>query len=173
MSNVLACVAAAALALAASAGASGAAQPAPTCPSADRHRLVSSRPGAGRELVPPGAGSVLLCRYSGMFNGIGPRLPAYRLQGRDLVDDAATVAGIAREIDSLPRSTAPIACPADFGRAIVASFRYASGPQDPVTIALDGCFGAGNGRVSRVGLSESWYRFVNGLAARTGLHLPG
>jgi hypothetical protein len=150
------------------AGASGTG---PACPAADRHTVLSARPGATRELVPPGARAVLLCRYSGMYRGIGPRAPAFLLQGHDLIDGAATLASMTRRIDSLPRITTPIACPAGFGTAIVARFRYAAGPDDPVTIALDGCLDASNGHVSRVGLSASWYAFVKHLAALTGLRL--
>ena len=98
-----------------------------------------------RQLVAPGARAVLLCRYSGTHDGIGPRLAPFRLQASHLIGDPATVAGMARELDSLARITAPSACPAGFGAAIVAHFRYPAGPEDPVTIALDGCLEAGTG----------------------------
>lgn len=149
------------------AGASGTG---PACPASDRHALVSVRAGAVRELVPPGARAVLLCRYSGIYHGIGPRTPAYLLLGHDLVNGATTVASMTRELDSLPHITAPIACPASFGTAIVAHFRYASGPDDPVTIQVDGCYGASNGHVNRLAISTSGYAFVTHLAALTGLH---
>lgn len=150
------------------AGASGTG---PACASSDPHPTVSARAGAARQLVPPGAVEVLLCRYSGFYHGIGPRTPAFRLQAHDLIERAATVTSMTRELDSLPRLTAPIACPAGFGTAIVARFRYATGPADPVTIALDGCLDASNGHVSRVSLSASWFAFVDHLAALTGLRL--
>ncbi len=144
----------------------------PVCPPADRHAVLSTRTGTTRELVPPGARAVLLCRYSGMYHGIGPRVPAFLLQGHALIEDATTVASMTHELDTLPRVTVPIACPASFGTAIVAYFRYRAGPDDPVTIALDGCLGASNGHVSRVAISASGYAFVRHLAALTGLHFP-
>ncbi len=164
------CVASVTAALAPSAWVSDA-QPASACPGADRHAVASTRPGATRELVPPGAQAVLLCRYSGTYDGIGPRLRAFRIQAHELIENAGTVASMARELDSLPRVTTPIACPASFGTAIVAYFRYAAGPEDPVTIALDGCRDASNGHVNRVALSASGYAFVRHLAALTGLRL--
>ena len=147
------------------------AQTASACSQTDPQTLVSTRPGATRELVPRGAREVLLCRYSGSSHGVGPRTPAFRLQARAVVESAATVAGMATELDSLPRITAPIACPAGFGTAIVAHFRCATGPEDPVTVALDGCITASNGHVSRVALSASCYAFVKHLAVLTGLQL--
>jgi len=168
VTRFLLCVASAAAALGMSAWVSDA-QPASACPGADRHALVSARPGATRKLVPPGARAVLLCRYSGMYDGIGPRLPAFLLQAHDLIESAATVASMTRELDSLPRVTGPIACPASFGTAIVAHFRYEAGPEDPVTIALDGCLGAANGHVQRSAESSAGFDFVKHLAALTGL----
>ena len=150
----------------------GASATGPACARTDPNTAVSTRAGAARELVPPGAVEVLLCRYSGFYHGVGPRTPAFRLQAHDLIERTATVASMTRELDSLPRLTTPIACPAGFGTAIVARFTYASGPQDPVTIALDGCLDASNGHVSRVSLSASWYAFVRRLAALTGLNIP-
>ena len=147
------------------------AQTASACSQTDPQTLVSTRAGATRELVPPGAHTVLLCRYSGYSHGAGPRTRPFRLQASAVIESAATVAGMTSELDSLPRITAPIACPAGFGAAIVAHFRYATEPQDPVTVALDGCLTASNGHVSRVVLSASWYAFVKHLAAVTGLSL--
>ena len=170
MTRFLLCIALVAAALGVSAWASDA-QTTSACPQTDPRTLVSTRPGAARELVPLGARTVLLCRYSGFYHGIGPRTPAFRLQARAVIESAATVAHMASELDSLPRITAPIACPAGFGTAIVVHFRYVTGPQDPVTVALDGCLTASNGHVSRVGLSASWYAFVKHLAALTGLPL--
>ena len=141
------------------------------CPKTDPQPLVSKRPGSTRELVPRGARAVVLCRYSGYDHGVGPRTAAFRLQARAVIESATTVAEMANELDSLPRITAPIACPAGFGTAIVAHFRYATGPADPVTVALDGCLTASNGHVSRVALSASWYAFVKHLAGLTGLRL--
>ena len=170
MTRFLLCLASVAATLAVSVAVSDA-QTASSCPPADPQTLVSARPGASRELVPPGARTVVLCRYSGFNHGVGPRTPAFRLQARAVIGSAATVAGMTRELDSLPRVTAPIACPAGFGTAIVAHFRYPTGAEDPVTIELDGCLTASNGRLSRVGLSASWYAFVAHLAALTGLRL--
>jgi hypothetical protein len=151
--------------------AAGAATPA--CAGSDRHALVSARPGATHELVPPGAVTVLLCRYSGFWNGSGPRRPPFRLLVRVLVTDAARVARFERELNSLPRLRAPIACPAGFGANLIARFRYASGPEDPVTIALDGCIGAANGHIGRSAIGLRGTAVVADLARAAGFALRG
>jgi hypothetical protein len=154
--GILAALAVGSVALAAAAGTA-----APACAAGDRHMLVSSRPGATRELVPPGATRVLLCRYSGLWSGTGPRRPAFRLLVHVLVIDRASVDRFSRELNSLPRFSGPIACPASFGTSLVARFSYASGPEDPVTIALDGCIGAANGHVGRSAIG------LHGIAVRS------
>lgn len=141
---------------------------APGCAAADRHMLVSARPGAGRELVPPGATGLLLCRYSGLWDGTGPRRPAFRLLVHVLVNDRRTVAQFERGLDSLPHVALPIACPASFAAELIARFRYASGPENPVTIALDGCIGASNGHRARDAESVRGLRIVNAIAGLTG-----
>ena len=116
------------------------------CPAGDRGAVVSARAGAARELVPPGARRLLLCRYGGLNDGGA----AFRLVAAPaLVTDATAVSRFARELDALKPTTGVYHCPSATGRAIVAYFRYASGPEDPVTVALDGCQIIANGHLRR------------------------
>ena len=106
---------------------------------------MSARPGATRALVPPGARAVLLCRYSGL-DAAGA---AFRLEAQRLVGDEAPVARLSAELGALAPTTGVYHCPSDTGADVVARFRYASGPQDPVTVDLTGCNPVANGHVHR------------------------
>ena len=114
------------------------------CPAGDRTKLVSARAGATRVLVPTGAVSVLVCRYSGLRS-----TTPFRLTSHGLVSDRASVGSLARGLDALRPFVGVFHCPASTGAAIVAYFRYAAPPDDPVTVALDGCTSAGNGHLTR------------------------
>ena len=149
------------------AGAAPAAQP--SCPASDRPTPVAGLPAAAHALVPSGARSLLLCRYGGLGQGA-----AFRLDARPAtVSDAATVARIARTLDALPAVTGPISCPVATGVAIVAYFRYAAGPDDPVRIDLDGCLEVTNGHVHRVaGVSVAGRRLVAAVEALVPTRRP-
>ena len=87
---------------------------------------MSARPGAARELVPPGARALLLCRYSGLDAPSGD----FRLTVSALVRDR-------RRWRAWPaswtrwRRPGVYHCPTDTAADIVARFLYATGPQDP------------------------------------------
>jgi len=134
------------------------------CPASDRHALTSARAGATRELVPAGATQLLLCRYGGLNDGGA----AFKLLASPaLLTDPATVARFARELDALTPTTGVYSCPADSGRAIVAHFGYASAPDDPVTVGLDGCNEVTNGHVRRTaGVQAAGRGLIAALEAR-------
>jgi hypothetical protein len=134
------------------------------CPATDRPAPVSDRAGAARSLVPPGANALLLCRYGGVNDGSA----AFRLRSSPvLVKDASTVARYARDLDALKALSGVVFhCPADTGTAIVAYFRYPTGPDDPVTLGLDGCMLVTNGHVHRTaGVQPTGRRLVSALEA--------
>ena len=134
------------------------------CPAGDRHTAVSARPGATRQIVPPGARGVLLCRYSGLNTPSGD----FRLTLSARVHDSATVARLARELDALAPTTGVYHCPADSGADIVARFTYAAGPPNPVTIDLTGCNPVTNGHLQRdAGVTAAGRRLVGALARMT------
>lgn len=130
----------------AAAGASGRSHRTPACPRHDRQPLVSRAPGASAVLVPGQPQAVLLCRYSGLQ---GPRARWQRLLRQRLVRQRARVGRLASELNALPPVNGVQACPLDNGSAIVAIFRYRSGPDDPVTVRLTGCRLTTNGYVHR------------------------
>ncbi|MGH2851920.1 MAG: hypothetical protein ACRDLP_15050 [Solirubrobacteraceae bacterium] len=128
------------------------------CPAGDRTKVVSARAGATHLLVPAGAVSVLICRYSGLRSAA-----PFRLTRHGLVSDRATVASLARGLDSLRPFVGVFHCPASTGAAIVAYFRYAAPPDDPVTVALDGCTSAGNGHLTRNAATPAGERLLTRL----------
>jgi hypothetical protein len=145
--------------VAAGAGTAGAAT---TCPASRPTSEVASRQGSTTALVPRGADAVLLCRY----RGLNPGTTAGLLLRSRLITSAATVTGLAADLDAIP-PTKPgtvFSCPMDNGDAILAVFAYRTGPTDPVMVDLTGCTTATNGRVRRiagsagVGLLESLTR---------------
>ncbi len=160
-----------ALAIALGAGAwAPAAGASATCPATDPNPVLSARPGTGRTLVPNGARSVLLCRYSGLPNGIGIPHPAYVLLANVFAGSGAA-ASLGRALDQLGQTASVSTCPTSFGAVIVAHFRYARGPDDPVTIALDGCLKATNGHLTRTAETAPGIALVTHIAALTGLRL--
>jgi hypothetical protein len=134
------------------------------CPAGDRPAPVSGRQGATRSLVPAGANELLLCHYGGANDGGS----AFRLLSSPaLVKDGAKVARYAGDLDALKAMSGVVFhCPADTGRAIVAYFRYRTGPDDPVTLGLDGCMLVSNGHVHRTaGVQPTGRRLVSALEA--------
>jgi len=132
------------LALAPAAGAHGAS--APACPPRDRHAPLSARTGAGGALVAGRPSAVLLCRY----RGVNPSSTAFRLAARRLVTAPAAVGSLRSALDALTPTHRALPCPLATGAAVIAWFRYRSGPPDPVAIGLDGCMNVTNGHVHRV-----------------------
>jgi hypothetical protein len=138
------------------------------CPASHRRALVSERAGARQTLVPPGATTLVVCRYNGLAEPGILGDPGFALQSHGAARGQATVQRLASELNALP--TPPPygveACPADFGTAAVAYFGYPSGPADPVTIALSGCEGLTDGYVAKD--EGSVVSQVTGLAPAVG-----
>jgi hypothetical protein len=97
-----------------------------------------------RELAPPGAGAIRLCRYSGL-NG-HPRL---RLRRSVLSTAPGIVRELVREFDELPSNPGPVACPGDDGSKIVAQLAYPNGRAVTISVGLQGCVMVTNGNVYR------------------------
>lgn len=122
----------------------------PACLPADRRTLTSARAGANTQLVPGGSHEVLICRYYGLNEPGVYGEPSMGLSAQAVVTDPTTVAALAVEMNALPPvKPGPVACPADLGAAIVVDFRYATGPDNPVTVSLTGCQGVANGHTGR------------------------
>src|ERR1700722_1695203 len=88
-----------------------------------------------RELVPPGATQVLLCRY----HGLNPASTAHRLVRGRLVTNRAEVQRLASELTALPKTRGRIACPMDDGSEIAVEFSYSHSASVTVTVGLTGC----------------------------------
>ena len=104
---------------------------------------------------PTRSASRCFCRYNGLPNP--PPLsvagiPAFGLVAQHLVLDQATVTALASQLDAIPPTTGAYSCPPDFGTAIIAFFRYASGAANPVRVGLSGCEAISNGYANRLGL---------------------
>ena len=168
MTRFLSCLASVAATLGVSVSASGATPPG-ACPSTDRRAAVSARPGATRALVPPGARTILVCRYSGLGTPGG----AFRLTVHQLVSDQATVVRLSRQLDALTPTTGVYHCPSDSGADVVARFVYPTGPQDPVTVDLTGCNGVTNGHVHREAGTSVAGRSLVGAFVRLTAHVAG
>jgi hypothetical protein len=138
-----------------------------TCPSADRHNLLSARAGASSELVPAGARRLLLCRYSGLWTGSGPRRPAFALLAHAQLSARAQVTRFSKELDALKRPSGLYSCPAATGEAIVLYFGYDGGPDDVVTVQTDGCWNATNGRITGSATTTAGLALVRSLEALT------
>jgi hypothetical protein len=121
------------------------------CPSQDPRVIRSSRSGVNVTLVPAGVAQVLLCRYDGPFGAPRAHIAnRFRLVARRLIVERARAGGLAAELDRIPQGqSGGYVCPSDTGAAIVAYFRYGSGPPDPVRVELSGCLTATNGHVTR------------------------
>jgi hypothetical protein len=100
---------------------------------------------ARKQLAPPGAKAIRLCRY----NALG-RLPLRGLARSALVTSARTVKSIVSELDALPAlPRRPLSCPADDGAEIDALLAYPDGNGVFVQIDLTGCATVSNGSVVR------------------------
>jgi hypothetical protein len=100
---------------------------------------------ARKQLAPPGATAIRLCRY----NALGTR-PLRGLARSALVTSARTVQAIVSELDQLPPLPRGVfSCPADDGAEIEALLAYAGGNGVVVQIDLTGCGTVSNGSVVR------------------------
>jgi hypothetical protein len=121
------------------------------CPSQDPRVIRSSRTGVSETLVPAGVVQVLLCRYDGPFGAPRAHIATrFRLVARRLIVERARAGKLAAEFDRIPQGqSGGYVCPSDTAAAIVAYFRYGSGPPDEVKLELNGCMTATNGHVTR------------------------
>jgi hypothetical protein len=99
---------------------------------------------ARKELAPPGARAIRLCRY----NALGTR-PPRGLARSALVTSNAAVKAIVSELDQLPPIPRGLFCPVDDGAEIEALLAYAGGNGVVVQIDLSGCGAISNGSVVR------------------------
>ena len=149
--------------------ANGALRTDPACPTRDRHALSSTTPGAATTLVPAGARTVLLCRYSGLGHAPGSAR-SLALMAQHLLDTSTATHELAIKFNSLPIATGTFHCPADGGAAVIAFFRYgpAAKADDPVTVHLGGCSAVTNGRLTRiVGTTSSGRALLHTLTFQT------
>ena len=119
-------------------------------------------PAARRELAPPGASGIRLCRYSGLN-----ARPPLSLQGSALVRSARTRHRLVKRLDALPAPAPIAACPSDSGAAIVAHLVYPHGHRVTVRLGLDGCRGATNGDVWRTAAGSVGDRLIAQLERLT------
>jgi hypothetical protein len=116
---------------------------------------------AAAVLVPPGATSLLLCRY----RGLSPLRTARHLERWTLVAGGSGLAALTAAFDALPELPKATACPMDAGGEILAIFRYANEPADPVTVGLGGCRIVSNGHVTRTAGGSAGMRLLARLSA--------
>jgi hypothetical protein len=116
-----------------------------SCPAKLPPTIVSARPGAQQELVPPGVRSLLLCSY----HGLNPASTAGELVKARSVSAPAELDWLARTFDALRARTGLSGCPMDDGSAIVALFGYSTAPTDLVSVGLTGCRIVQNGHLTR------------------------
>lgn len=91
--------------------------------------------GGPRELMPPGARTLVLCRY----RELNPAATALRLRSARLVTDRVQVVGIATALNALPSEGSGFHCPMDDGSAILATFSYPQRAAVVVRVGLRGC----------------------------------
>ena len=124
-----------------------------------------------RQLAPPGAAAIRLCRYNGLNS-----TPPLSLARSVLVTAPATVALLVRELDELP-PFAPggvLGCPMDDGSLVTVLLAYPAGRRAAVAIHLAGCLTVANGSVTRTALGpgdggQQLHTLVKRL---TGWHAP-
>jgi hypothetical protein len=101
-------------------------------------------PAARRELAPPGAAAIQLCRYSAEVGR-----PVLRLMSSRRLTARKVVAFFAGELAALPRQHGGVVCPDDDGSQVVATLRYPKPRSLAVSLRLRGCETVTNGTVSR------------------------
>lgn len=134
----------AALAVAAAERADGAPTPAACAPKELVELPANAWAPARKQLAPPGASAVRLCRY----NALNTK-PPLALAGSALVTSAKSVKAIVAELDALRPLPRGIFCPLDDGAAINALLAYSGGHAVLVRFELTGCGTVSNGNVTR------------------------
>jgi len=154
---------------------SGAAQASTTTPPKCAQKALIELPvnawaPARKQLAPPGAKAIRLCRY----NALGT-LPVRGLARSALVTSARTVKAIVSELDALPAPPRrPLSCPADDGAEIDALLAYPGGNGVFVQIDLTGCATVSNGSVVRwAGSTAAGRNLLAETEQLTGYKGPG
>jgi hypothetical protein len=124
---------------------------------------------AHKQLAPPGAKAIRLCRY----NALGTR-PLRGLARSALLTSARTVQAIVSELEALPAfPRRPLSCPADDGAQIDALLAYAGGNGVLVQIDLTGCTTVSNGSVVRwAGSTDAGRNLLAQTERLTGYRAP-
>ncbi len=100
-------------------------------------------PATLRELAPPGAAAVRLCRYG--------RLSRLALERARLVTNSSLVNRLVHNLNRLPPAPAvALSCPADLGSRVDALLAYPAGQRVTVSVQLTGCAPATNGNLDRL-----------------------
>jgi hypothetical protein len=152
----------AAVALASAYGPAGVTKP-PSC-AQSTPTLTASASASKHQLVPPGATSVLLCRY----RGLNPAATAHRLARARLVANAVEVKRFITELDGLPELKGRVPCPMDDGSEITATFDYSHAATATVSVGLTGCRMVSNGRLTRTAESTTGARLLDQLMKLVG-----
>jgi hypothetical protein len=102
-------------------------------------------------LVPPGADSLLVCRYrSGLISVQAGASVA--VLGSGLTRSAGEISKITQGLDAI-EADRRIACPMyELVGSETVTFAYRSGPSVTLTVELGGCSDISNGHVTRMGL---------------------
>lgn len=106
------------------------------CPDRAPARRKNDNPRATKTLVPPGAGSALICRYRGRRTA-GPA-PAPETDA--LYADSRRFQRLIRTLDQLePVRRGAVACPVGLPLRYLVAFRYRSQSDDYVRVDFNGC----------------------------------
>lgn len=130
-------------------GSTGSTKASASCPPDDQRPTVSHRPGSTKLMVPAGATSMTVCSYQGMNPNHSQA--AFQLIGSGVVSDAATTNQIAQTLNAIkPYHGDAIACPSDGGEAMLVTFHYPSGVDNPLRVGSFACENITNGHVNRL-----------------------
>lgn len=134
------------------------------CPHDDRSQSAPTqiRTGARKELVPPGATTLTVCRYNGMnaFGGV----PQWGLRGAGATDKRSQINKIIAGLDALKPTRGVYNCPFSDSSDVVATFGYGSGPGVVITMDTGDCNTVSNGHVRRLGLGKPIVAQIESLA---------
>jgi hypothetical protein len=124
---------------------------------------------ARRQLAPPGADAIRLCRY----NALGHK-PLRGLARSALIVRAERVRELVGELESLPRlPPGALACPMDNGALIDMLLAYRDGNGVLVQVDLTGCATVKNGNVTRTaGETKAGHALLAQIERSTGYKGP-
>lgn len=141
-----------------------------SCPPDDRGQQAPAqvRDGARRELVPPGAISLTVCRYNGMNASDG--VPQWGLRGAGATSRRSRIARIISALDAIRPRHGAYSCPFSDASDVIAGFTYRAPPRVVVTIDTGGCNTITNGHVRRLALGRPAVALIESLAAPVAMH---